>query len=121
MKQAELDKWAADFSAQYPDLAYVQGIVANHQELLARVSTRYDQLRNLGFSEAACKKRLVPFAETIMLPLMKKNKELYIDMMRESIPVSIEVNRYLHENELLPLPNYLLGQFAGVRHHDHNH
>lgn len=120
-KQVELDKWATDFKAQFPSLSYPQAVADNYQQLLDRVSDRYQQLQNLGFSEDACKKRLVSLAEAIAPSLMEENKTLYINMMRESIPLSIEVNRYLHTNELLPLPNYLLGRFAQVSHHDYGH
>ena len=114
-KQSELDKWAAKFYAQYPNLAYPQALVDNYQRLLDLVTARYEQLQNLGFSEETCKNRLVSFVEILIPPLLKENKELYISLMRESIPASVEVNRYLHQNDLRPLPNYLLGKFKEIR------
>ena len=120
LKQAELDKWAADFMAQYPNLAYTQALVDKYQKTLDSVIGRYEQLQNQGVSEAACKKRLIVFVETILPRLYKETARLYLDMMRESVPTSVEVNRYLLENDLMPLPSYLLGQFDHDLHHNHN-
>ena len=121
LKRSELDEWAADLNARYPDLAYAQALVRTYDKLLTQVSDRNEQLQNRGISENARQKRLAPFVNNLIPSLMKKNRvsELYISLMRENIRGSVELNRYLRANAIMPLPGYLLGEFAGSHHHNH--
>ena len=121
LKRSELDEWTADLNAQYPDLAYAQALVRTYEELLKQVSDRNEQLQNRGVSENARRKRLAPFVKNLIPSLMKKHRvnELYINLMRENIRGSVELNRYLRANAIMPLPGYLLGEFAGSYHHNH--
>jgi hypothetical protein len=109
--QGRLKDWSDDLLNQFPNVPALEATVESYQETLDQVIARNEQLKRSGVPMRERINRLTQFGKEIgnSIATEKRMAELHLELLRENTELKVEIDRYMHQHVMLPLPHYLLG------------
>ena len=109
--QVELKDWSDNLLNQFPNVPALEATVEAYQETLNQVIARNEQLKQAGVPIRERIKRLTQFGEERgnSIATEKRVAELHLELLHEKTELKVEIDQYMHQHVMLPLPYYLLG------------
>ena len=109
--QVRLKDWSDDLLNQFPNVPALEATVESYQETLNQVIAQNEQLKRSGVPIRERINRLTQFGKEIgnSIATEKRMAELHLELLRENTELKVEIDRYMHQHVMLPLPHYLLG------------
>jgi hypothetical protein len=109
--QTRLKEWSDGLFSQFPNVPALEATVESYQETLNQVIAQNEQLKRAGVPIRERIRRLTLFAAERgdAIATEKRMAELHLKLLRENTELKVEIDRYMHQHVMLPLPHYLLG------------
>lgn len=109
--QVQLKEWSDGPLSQFPNVPAIEATAESYQETLNQVVVRNEPLKRASVPIRERIQRLTLFGEEIgnSIATEKRMAELHMKLLRENTELKLEIDRYMHQHVMLPLPHYLLG------------